>query len=75
MLKGMTLDKQFEKVPETIIGFYEEKIGLHQKMIDMATALASGPKPGVDYQAMVADAPKASATLEYIDRSLSMRRR
>ncbi len=36
----------------------------------MSTAFLSGPKPGVDYDAMAADAPKITAMLEYIDRSL-----
>jgi hypothetical protein len=36
----------------------------------MATAFVTGPKPGVDYGALAADAPKLTATLEHIDRSL-----
>ncbi len=36
----------------------------------MATTLLSGPKPGVDYGALTAEAPKITAGLEYIDRSL-----
>jgi hypothetical protein len=35
-----------------------------------ATAFATGPKPGVDYSALAAEAPKLTATLEFIDRSL-----
>jgi hypothetical protein len=32
--------------------------------------MIAGPKSGVDYGAMAADAPKLTAALEYIDRSL-----
>jgi hypothetical protein len=70
MMKGMTLNAPFDSVPGAIVEFYQYKIGTHQKMIDLATALASGPKPDVDYGAMVAEAPKLTAMLEYIERSL-----
>jgi len=69
-MKEMTLDEPFSYLPGAIAKFYEYKIAAHQRMIDMATAFASGPKPGVDYGAMVAEAPKLTATIEYIDRSL-----
>jgi hypothetical protein len=71
ILGGITLDSPpFDTLPETIAHLYEEKLKAHQKLIDIATALASGPKPGVDYGAMVAEAPKQTAMLEYVDRSL-----
>jgi hypothetical protein len=70
MMKQLTLDPPFDSIPATIAEFYQSKIAAHQKMIDMATALASGPKPGVDYGAIAAEAPKQGATLEYIDRHL-----
>jgi hypothetical protein len=70
MLKGMTLDAPFDTLPASIAKFYEYKIQTHNQMIEIATALASGPKPGVDYGAMVAEAPKLTAMIEYLDRSL-----
>jgi hypothetical protein len=70
MMNRMTLNAPFDSVPSTIANFYQYKIDIHQKMIEVATTLASGPKPDVDYGAMVAEAPKLTATLEYIDRSL-----
>jgi hypothetical protein len=57
------------KVPETIAGFYEQKIEVHKQFIAIASAFVSGPKPGVDYGAMTADAPKLTAMLEYLDRA------
>jgi hypothetical protein len=58
------------KVPDAIAGFYDQKTKVHSQFIAMATAFATGPKPGVDYSALAADAPKLTATLEYLDRSL-----
>ncbi len=70
MMKRMTLNAPFDAVPGSIAEFYQYKISAHQKMIDLAAMLASGPKPNVDYGAMVAEAPKLTAMVEYIDRSL-----
>jgi hypothetical protein len=70
MLKGMNLNKPFDGLPSDIAEFYDQKIMAHNQMIAMATAFLSGPKPGVDYSAMMAEAPKLTATLEYIDRAL-----
>jgi len=70
MMKGTTLKPPFDKLPGTIASFYEYKIDIHNRLVEMATAMATGPKPGVDYGAMIAEAPKLTATLEHIDRSL-----
>ena len=60
MLKGMNLNEPFDKLPGDIAEFYDQKIMVHNQFIAMATAFLSGPKPGVDYSAMVAEAPKLS---------------
>lgn len=70
MLERMTLDPPFNKVPGAISQFYQYKIGVYQKMIEAATAFATGPKPGVDYGAIAAELPKQTAMLEHLDRSL-----
>jgi hypothetical protein len=70
MLKGMNLNKPFDELPRNIAEFYDQKIMVHNQMNAMATAFLSGPKPGVDYSAMMAEAPKLTATLESIDRAL-----
>jgi hypothetical protein len=70
ILKGMNLNKPFDGLPRNIAEFYDQKIMVHNQMNAMATAFLSGPKPGVDYSAMMAEAPKLTATLEYIDRAL-----
>lgn len=70
ILKGMNLNKPFDGLPRNIAEFYDQKIMVHNQFNAMATAFLSGPKPGVDYSAMMAEAPKLTATLEYIDRAL-----
>jgi hypothetical protein len=70
ILKKMSLNDPFAELPTNIISFYDYKVKVHNQMIEMATAFISGPKPGVDYDAMAADAPKLTAMIEYIDRSL-----
>jgi len=70
MLKGIHLNAPFQDLPGNIAYFYNSKIDLHQNMIDMAAAFLSGPKPGVDYGKMTAEAPKITASLEYVDRTL-----
>ena len=69
-MKRMTLDAPFDSLPGTIAQFYQFKIDEHQKAITLATAFLSGPKPDVDYGALAAEAPKMTAAVEYIDRSL-----
>jgi len=70
MLKGMSLNPPFDKLPETIADFYEQKIDAYNRMTAMATAFVQGPKPGVDYGALAAEAPKLTAMIEYLDRSI-----
>jgi hypothetical protein len=66
----MRLTGLFDGLPQQIAGFYESKIDVHNDFISMAKTMISGPKPGIDYGAIAAGAPKLSAQLEYIDRSL-----
>jgi hypothetical protein len=50
--------------------FYEMKIGLHQKIIDIASAFLAAPKPNVDYGALAAELPKIRAMSDDIDHTL-----
>jgi hypothetical protein len=70
MLKGMHLNEPLDHLTENIAAFYQQKIELHNSMIQLSTTFLSSPKPGVDYGALAAGAPKLTAKLEYIDRSL-----
>jgi hypothetical protein len=70
ILKDMTLNPPFNGVPGGIAEFYKYKVKAYHNLINMATAFVLGPKPDVDYGAIAAEAPKETATLEHIDRSL-----
>ena len=65
ILKSMSLNPPFDDMPATIAAFYQQKIDAYNKMIAMATAFVQGPKPGVDYGALAAEAPKLTAMIEY----------
>ena len=69
-LSGIHLEPSFEGLTAKITKFYNMKIEFHQRLIAISTSLLSRPQPGVDYGALAAEAPKITASLEYIDRSL-----
>lgn len=68
-LKGMHLNQPFDQLIPNLTVFYERKIALHQRLIDIGSAFLAGPKPGVDYGKLAAEMPKIRAELEYIDHS------
>src|SRR5436305_7315973 len=58
MLKGMRLNAPYDDLTADLIAFYQQEIGLHQKLIDLSTTFMEGPKPGVDYSAIAAKLPQ-----------------
>jgi hypothetical protein len=70
MLQSMRLNPPFETLAESLASFNERKASLYKRMSDGCAAIMSGPKPGVDYDAIAADAPKVTAELEYVDNAL-----
>ena len=71
VLQRMHLNDPFDTLIDTIVKAYQRKIELYDRFIQITTAFISGvPKPGVDYDALAADAPKITAEVEYIDRTL-----
>jgi len=70
-LKTMRLNVPFETIIPNLAGFYEHKIELHQRLIDISSVfLVPNPKRGVDYAALAAEVPKIRAALDYVDESL-----
>lgn len=49
---------------KSLIGLYEAQIQLNQRLIEISTAMLSGPKPGVDYGAFMAEVPQIQAKLD-----------
>jgi hypothetical protein len=69
-LETMRLNPPFENVIENFTHFYEQKLVIYKQFTDLCSALITGPKPGVDYGALAAEAPKLNARLEFIDQGL-----
>lgn len=70
MLREMHLKAPFDTLVPNISSFYEQKIRLNQKLIDITTTFLGEPKSGVDYGKLTAEMPKTRAELDFIDESL-----
>ena len=71
VFKAMKLNPPNEKLLPSVIKFYEQKIELHDALMDISTQFISGtPKAGVDYDKLAATAPKITANLDFIDKTL-----
>jgi hypothetical protein len=64
MLQSMHLKDPFDTLIPNLIGFYENQIDLHQRLIDISGKFLAGPKEGVDYQALAAKFPEIRAELD-----------
>ena len=69
-LKGMRLNSPNEQLIPDLVAFYEQKLAVYQKLIDIASAFIGSPKPGVDYDKLAAEMPKTRAALDYVDDSV-----
>jgi hypothetical protein len=70
VLKSMHLKPPFEELIPDLTAFYEHKITLWQRIIDISGAFIGGQKAGVDYGKLLADLPEIRAQLDYIDHTL-----
>jgi hypothetical protein len=59
MLQQIKLKPPFAELPGNLAQFYKRKIELFDKMSAGCEALLTGPKPGVDYDAITAQAPSS----------------
>jgi hypothetical protein len=69
-LKEIHLSKEFDFVIPGVIAFDEQKIEMHQRIIDIASSFVEGPKPGVDYGKLAAELPQVRAILDQTDHNL-----
>jgi hypothetical protein len=69
-LKTMRLNGSFDRLIPSLIGFYERKVPLYGRFININTAFLGNPKPDVDYGKLAAEVPKLRAELDFIDESL-----
>jgi hypothetical protein len=70
MLKSMRLDPPYERLIPDLIDAYQIEIDLHQKLMEISSKFIAGPKPGVDYQALVAKVPQLRAELETTQKAI-----
>jgi hypothetical protein len=69
ILSGMHFTAPFDQIVPVIIGYANMKIGLHDRLIAIATGVISGPKPEADYGKIIAEMPQIRAQLDSIDHS------
>jgi hypothetical protein len=70
VLRGMRLAPPFETLIPSLIKFYEHKIELYQKLIDISSTFLRGPRPGVDYDKLAVEIQQLRAQLDYTDNAL-----
>jgi hypothetical protein len=70
VLKKMQLSPPNESDIKSLTDIYEVQIEIYRRMISISTEIISGPKPNVDYGALMADMPKLRADLEDTNQSL-----
>jgi hypothetical protein len=72
MLKGMWLKREpFNGLLENTIWIYKEKVKLFDEALKISKkTVGVTPKPGVDYEKMMARMPEITAKVEYLDETL-----
>ena len=64
----LNLKAPFDSFLPDLIGFYKQKIVLHEVLMDInGKLMVPNPKPDVDYGELAAALPKIRAQLEYVD--------
>jgi hypothetical protein len=69
-LDGIAVDGQWAKFRDMLKRLDADRIRIFRELNQMAKAMMSGPKPGVDYGAMAAHAPELTAEIEQVDKSM-----
>jgi hypothetical protein len=70
MLQGMQLNPPFDNLLRHLASIYQMEIDIHKRLVGICTEVLSGPKPGIDYGAMLAEVPQLRAYLENTEQSL-----
>ena len=55
---------------ESLIGFDQRQVELHQSLIDINSKFIAGPRSGVDYPALAAKMPQIRAELEQTQKAV-----
>lgn len=70
VLEEIKLSGQLADLPGLLALVHQDKIGVHNGLIEVATTMLSGPKPGVDYGQVASRAPQLRAQLDALDEQL-----
>jgi hypothetical protein len=70
VLQHTKLKPPFDELPGNLAQFYQQKIELFDAMSSGCEVMLSGPKPGVDYDAITVRAPKLTAQMDFVDHAI-----
>jgi hypothetical protein len=59
---------QADEVPQDMAKLFAEKLAIVNDLSSLCSTLAAGPKPGVDYGALLVEMPKITSRMNYIDK-------
>ena len=71
-LKALKPAGDAAELVDYLIKFYDQKVDLFGQLIEIPTAMLSGPAPGMDYGRLAAEVPQISARIEAADKSIAM---
>jgi hypothetical protein len=69
LLESLSLGGQGETFKDALLQLQQQRIAVHQEMLQIAKKMMAGPEPGVNYGALAARMPELTATLEHIDKT------
>jgi hypothetical protein len=70
ILREMRLEPPLNGTLQQLAALHQARIDEHERLIEIATEFASGPKPGVDYAKLSTEMPQIRAKLEFNDELL-----
>jgi len=69
-LQEVHLNKPLDWLPDDLLALNRKKLDLYTQYGDACSTMAAGPKPNVDYGAIVANLPKINAQVEFVDQTI-----
>jgi hypothetical protein len=70
IMSGTSLSGDLADLPSSLAKFYQYKIQEWTAIGEDCQIFLAGPRPGVDFGKIAANAPKHTATLDYIDKAI-----
>jgi hypothetical protein len=70
MMQKIKLTGEHAQSPGIVARIWDQERAQYQAMGELCETMMGGPKPGVDYGALAAKAPKITANVEYLDQTM-----